>query len=147
MQAVNRQKPDSLESFWDIWYNTLKGASERPEQTRYYGLNLHSFFANGSMEYRMFNGTCEPERIGAAVRLSLAMTAQALNREEIRYRRTKPAQEKAAFGAWLSQMGLSGKEFQKTRRLLLENFEVKPDALELDLKKDLAKEGGLKQMM
>ena len=95
----------------------------------------------------MFNGTCEPERIGAAVRLSLAMTAQALNREEIGYRRTKPVQEKAAFGAWLSQMGLSGKEFQKTRRLLLENLEESLDVLKLDLKKELEKDGELQQMM
>ncbi len=147
LQAVNRQKPDRLESFRDIWYNTLKEECERSEQTRYHGLNLHSFFTNGSIEYRMFNGTCEPERIGAAVRLSLAMTAQALNREEIGYRRTKPVQEKAAFGAWLSQMGLSGKEFQKTRRLLLENLEESLDVLKLDLKKELEKDGELQQMM
>lgn len=147
LEAINEGKPDTLEAFRDIWYSTLKAECEYPEQTRYYGLNLHSFFTNGSIEYRMFNGTCEPERINAMIILSLAMSAYALNREQILYRKTEPTQEKRAFSAWLSQLGLVGKEFQKTRRLLVENLGGKPDVLDLKLQKQLSKDQAWKQIV
>ena len=79
--------------------------------------------------------------------LSLAMSAYALNREQILYRKTEPVQEKRAFSAWLSQLGLVGKEFQKTRRLLVENLGGKPDVLDLKLQKQLSKDQAWKQIV
>lgn len=127
VQALNRQRPDTLEKLQAIWYETMKESWEKPAQSRYYGLNLHSFFENGSIEYRMFPASDAPKRIRAMVELALMMTAQALNRTQSHCQRKPAMEEKAAIRAWLSRLGLVGTEFQETRELLLQQFESAPD--------------------
>ncbi len=138
VQVLNRQKPDTLEQFQEIWYETMKESWEKPTQSRYYGLNLHSFFENGSIEYRMFPASDEPKRIRAMVELALAMTAQALNRTQIQCQKKTAMEEKAAVRAWLSRLGLVGTEFQETRELLLKQFESMPTGSEQGQTKTLA---------
>lgn len=127
VQALNRQRPDTLEKFQAIWYETMKESWEKLIQSRYYGLNLHSFFENGNVEYRMFPASDAPKRIRAMVELALMITAQALNRTQIHCQRKPAMEEKAAVRAWLSRLGLVGTEFQETRELLLQQFESAPD--------------------
>lgn len=138
VQVLNRQKPDSLEQVQAIWYETMKESWEKPAQSRYYGLNLHSFFENGSIEYRMFPASDEPKRIRAMVELALMMTAQALNRTQIHCQKKPVMEEKAAVRAWLSRLGLVGTEFQETRELLLKQFESAPDGAEQGQSRTLA---------
>ena len=59
IQAINKKKPKTLEQLADLWYSGYGFESrERHYHTsRYHGLNLHSTFTKGTIEFRLFNGT------------------------------------------------------------------------------------------
>ena len=125
LEELNRKKPQSLETFRQIWYQ-----DGRPEvchghydQSRYRCLNLHSFFEKGTVEYRVFNGTSHAGRLKSAIQFVLAITAQALNQKCVHLSKTQNDNEKYTFRTWLLRMGLIGEEFKTARKFLLENLE------------------------
>ncbi len=79
--------------------------------------------------------------------LSLAMSAYALNREQILYRKTEPVQEKRAFSAWLSQLGLVWERISKDAQAACRKSWGKPDVLDLKLQKQLSKDQAWKQIV
>ena len=92
--------------------------------TRYHGVNLHAFFSKGTVEFRLFNGTTHAGKIKAYVQFCLAISAWAIETENINLH-FKPctnyskAQKKALMLRVLKgRLGMTGKEF-KTARLHL----------------------------
>ena len=58
IEAINRRKPQTMEALKDIWYaGSTRGRDEHYNDTRYHGLNLHSTFTKGTVEFRLFNST------------------------------------------------------------------------------------------
>jgi hypothetical protein len=75
---VNR--PTTFEALWALWagpgYNEQR-RRDRYDDARYKGCNLHSYNLRGTIEFRYFNGTVDPQRIVEYVRLCLGVAEQA----------------------------------------------------------------------
>lgn len=112
-----------------IWYspandNYSGGINhEHYNETRYHGVNLHSYFTKGTVEFRLFNSTLHDEKIKAYIQFCLAMSAWAIkSTEKITFRSMEgytPQQKVTIMRSILTRrLGLSGEEF-KTCRLWL----------------------------
>jgi len=65
IETINKKKPKTLLELADIWYSEY-GAENRNRHyhsSRYHGLNLHSTFTKGTIEFRLFNGTMHAGKI------------------------------------------------------------------------------------
>lgn len=112
-----------------IWYsdandNYRYGINhEHYNETRYHGINLHSYFSKGTVEFRLFNSTLHAGKIKAYVQFCLAVSAWAItSKERIVFRSMEnytPAQKVTIMRNILThRLGLFGDEF-KTCRLHL----------------------------
>lgn len=65
MAGFRARRPAALEEFWELWYGDSgwRSRRDRYDAVRYRGLNLHSFRRLGTVEFRYFNGTIDPEQI------------------------------------------------------------------------------------
>ena len=93
------------------------------DNSRYRALNLHSVFASGTIEFRLYNGTMHAGKIKTYIQLSLAISHQALVQKGASHSRTKSTNEKYTFRTWLLRLGMIGEEFHTARKFLLENLE------------------------
>ena len=66
--------------------------------------------------------TADPERLRAFNELVARMNQQALEQNRVRAKTVNDENEKYAFRAWLTRLGMNGPEFKATRKLLLENL-------------------------
>ena len=112
-----------------IWYSPANDDysgginHEHYNETRYHGVNLHSYFTKGTVEFRLFNSTLHDEKIKAYIQFCLAMSAWAIkSTEKISFRSMEgytPQQKVTIMRNILTRrLGLSGEEF-KTCRLWL----------------------------
>lgn len=121
IQAINKKKPKTLEQLADLWYSGYGFESrERHYHTsRYHGLNLHSTFTKGTIEFRLFNGTLHAGKIRSYIVFCLAISHQALAQKSASARRTHTDNEKYTFRCWLLRLGLIGEEFKNCRMHLM----------------------------
>lgn len=61
-----------------MWYNGYGGRYIHYDDSRYHGLNLHSVFSKGTIEFRMFNSTLHAGEVKSYIQLCLAISHQAL---------------------------------------------------------------------
>ena len=112
-----------------IWYspandNYRYGIShEHYNDTRYHGVNLHSYFSKGTVEFRLFNSTLHAGKIKAYIQFCLAVSAWAItSQEKIVFRSMAgyTAEKKVTImrNILTHRLGLYGDEF-KTCRLHL----------------------------
>lgn len=80
LNTINKKKPKTLEELAEVWYEGYSRESRRKHYhpTRYYGLNLHSIFDKGTVEFRLFNGTTHAGKIKAYIQFCLAVSHQAI---------------------------------------------------------------------
>ena len=123
LDELNRKKPKSIESFERMWYHGDSRRYMHYDNSRYRALNLHSVFASGTIEFRLYNGTMHAGKIKTYIQLSLAISHQALVQKGASHSRTKSTNEKYTFRTWLLRLGMIGEEFQTARKFLLENLE------------------------
>lgn len=123
LDELNRKKPKSIESFERMWYHGDSRRYTHYDNSRYRALNLHSVFASGTIEFRLYNGTMHAGKIKTYIQLSLAISHQALVQKGASHSRTKSTNEKYTFRTWLLRLGMIGEEFQTARKFLLENLE------------------------
>ena len=109
LEALNRQKPDTLDAFAALWYrhNSEAGyrwqllAGHHYDQSRYHLLNLHAAFSlerpAKTIEFRAFNGTLHAGKIKAYIQLCLAISAQALTTKAASPTRPVPDNPKYTF--------------------------------------------------
>lgn len=113
----------------NIWYSSANDNyrygidHEHYNETRYHGINLHSYFSKGTVEFRLFNSTLHAGKIKAYVQFCLAVSAWAItSKEKIVFRSMSdytPAQKVTIMRNILTRrLGLYGDEF-KTCRLHL----------------------------
>lgn len=123
LEEINRRKPNSLEQVKKIWYKGGDGSGMHYHDSRYRGLNLHSVFQKGTVEFRLFNGTTHAGKIKAYIQFCLAISHQALTQRSASRQKTRSTNEKYTFRTWLLRLGLIGDEFKTARLHLLANLE------------------------
>lgn len=121
IQAINKKKPKTLEQLADLWYSGygFESRDRHYHTSRYHGLNLHSTFTKGTIEFRLFNGTLHAGKIRSYIVFCLAISHQALNQKSASARRTHTDNEKYTFRCWLLRLGLIGEEFKNCRMHLM----------------------------
>lgn len=123
LEELNRRRPKSMDQFERIWYNGNSGRNYHYNNTRYHGLNLHSVFSKGTIEFRLFNSTLHAGEVKSYIQLCLAISHQALVQKGASRSRTQSPNEKYTFRTWLLRLGLIGDEFKTARMHLLKNLE------------------------
>lgn len=125
LNTINKKKPKTLEELAEVWYEGYSRESRRKHYhpTRYYGLNLHSIFDKGTVEFRLFNGTTHAGKIKAYIQFCLAVSHQAITQRSASAKRTKTDNEKYTFRCWMLRLGLIGEEFETCRYHFLANLE------------------------
>lgn len=123
LDEMNHRKPTSMQQFETMWYNGHSGRNHHYDQTRYHGLNLHSVFSKGTIEFRLFNSTLHAGKIKSYIQLCLAISHQALIQKGATRSKTQSSNEKYTFRTWLLRLGMIGDEFKTARLHLLSNLE------------------------
>jgi len=125
IKTINKKKPKTLIELADIWYSEY-GAESRSRHyhsSRYHGLNLHSTFTKGTIEFRLFNGTMHAGKIRSYIVFCLAVSHQALSQKSASAKRTYTDNEKYTFRCWLLRLGLIGEEFKNCRQHLMKSLD------------------------
>lgn len=125
ISTINKKKPKTLQELADIWYSEYpyEDRNRHYNQTRYHGLNLHSTFTKGTVEFRCFNSTTHAGEIKAYIQFCLAVNNQALIQKSAQHRKTTTDNPKYAFRCWLLRLGLIGDEFKTCRFHLIKDLE------------------------
>jgi len=119
VERVNKNKPTGLDAFEKVLYNGESGRSNHYHTSRYHGLNLHSVFYRGTVEFRLFNSTTHAGKIKVYIQFCLAISHQAITQKSASARKTQTDNEKYTFRTWLLRLGLIGDEFKTARLHLL----------------------------
>lgn len=129
LDAMKKDKNLTKEKAEEIWYSRANDGycggidHQHYNATRYHGVNLHSFFTKGTVEFRLFNSTLHAGKIKAYIQFCLAVSACAItSQEKIVFRSMDgytPEQKVTIMRNILThRLGLYGDEF-KTCRLHL----------------------------
>ena len=129
LEAMKKDKNLTKEKAEEIWYSRANDGycggidHQHYNATRYHGVNLHSFFTKGTVEFRLFNSTLHAGKIKAYIQFCLAVSAWAItSQEKIVFRSMDgytPEQKVTIMRNILThRLGLYGDEF-KTCRLHL----------------------------
>lgn len=119
---IERMLKGSLASLDDVaasWYGDCPTWSRdsRYHHSRYHGLNLHSLFNRGTVEFRWFNSSTHAGVVKTYIQLALALCAKALLSRSARWakRSHDPTTEKYDVRVVLLRLGLIGDEFKTAR--------------------------------
>lgn len=129
LAAMKKNKNLTKAEAEKIWYSSANDGycggidHQHYNTTRYHGVNLHSYFSKGTVEFRLFNSTLHAGKIKAYIQFCLAVSAWAItSQEKIVFRSMNgytPAQKVTIMRNILThRLGLYGDEF-KTCRLHL----------------------------
>lgn len=123
IEVINKKKPQTMSELADMWYEGSHGSrSEHYNDSRYRGLNLHSTFTKGTIEFRIFNSTLHAGEIKAYIQFCLAVSHQALTQKKASCKRSVSDNEKYNMRCWLLRLGLIGDEFKTCRHHLTKNL-------------------------
>jgi hypothetical protein len=125
IETINKKKPKTLKQLADIWYSGygVESRGRHYHSSRYHGLNLHSTFTKGTIEFRLFNGTMHAGKIRSYIVFCLAISKQALRQKSASAKRTHTDNEKYTFRCWLLRLGLIGDEFKNCRQHLMKSLD------------------------
>ena len=127
--AMKKDKNLTKERAEEIWYSDANDGycggidHQHYNRTRYHGVNLHSYFTKGTVEFRLFNSTLHAGKIKAYIQFCLAVSAWAItSQDRIVFRSMEgyTAEQKVTImrNILTNRLGLYGDEF-KTCRLHL----------------------------
>ena len=129
LKAMKENRELTKDKAEEIWYSSANDGycgginHQHYNSTRYHGVNLHSYFSKGTVEFRLFNSTLHAGKIKAYIQFCLAVSAWAItSNDKIIFRSMEgytPEQKVTIMRNILThRLGLYGKEF-KTCRLHL----------------------------
>lgn len=124
--AMKKDKDITKEKAEEIWYSRANDGycggidHQHYNTTRYHGVNLHSYFTKGTVEFRLFNSTLHVGKIKAYIQFCLAVSAWSItSQEKIVFRSMAgytPEQKVTIMRNILTQrLGLYGDEFKTCR--------------------------------
>lgn len=126
LTEINKVRPAQAEvgDICGIWYegNTMR-KMKHYDVSRYHALNLHSLWQGKGIEFRMFNSTTHAGVVKTYIQLSLAISNQAKVQKRALSKPRDATSDKAQFKSWITQLGLTGDEFETARYHLLKNLE------------------------
>lgn len=126
LAKMKKDKNLSKEKLEQIWYSSANDGYagginyEHYNHTRYHGINLHSYFSKGTIEFRLFNSTLHAGKIKAYIQFCLAVSAWAINsQDKIVFRSMSgyTAEQKVTImrNILTHRLGLYGNEFKTCR--------------------------------
>ena len=123
MKQKNNLSAEEIESIWYSRHNDgyYGGVDHRHyNETRYHGVNLHSYFSKKTVEFRLFNSTLHAGKIKAYIQFCLAISAWAIeSNDRVVFRSMEgytAAQKVTIMRNILTQrLGLYGDEFKTCR--------------------------------
>jgi len=123
-EGITARPARSVERIKRLWYGGRNGdAGHRYSPTRYRGLNLHSVWFRGTIEFRWFEGALHAGKVKTCIQFALALCAKALNTPNARWRKKRVGgSSKYDFRVLLLHLGLIGDEFKTARKFLLERL-------------------------
>ncbi len=130
LNKLKSEKSLTKQMVEEIWYSPCNDGyydgidHDHYNETRYHGINLHSYFSKGTVEFRLFNATLHSGKIKAYVQFCLAMSAWAIeSKENISFRSVEnyTAQQKVTLmrSILTQRLGLRGNEFRSCRLHLM----------------------------
>lgn len=126
LSEMKKNKTLSQDQVEQIWYspandNYYGGIDHQHyNETRYHGVNLHSFFSKGTVEFRLFNSTLHAGKIKAYIQFCLAVSAWSItSKEKVVFRSMSDytAEQKVTImrNILTHRLGLYGDEFKTCR--------------------------------
>ena len=130
---MRKDKNLSKSSAENIWYsrandNYCGGIDHQHyNTTRYHGVNLHSYFSKGTVEFRLFNSTLHAGKIKAYIQFCLAVSSWAITSEDNTVFRSMAgynAEQKVTImrNILIHRLGLFGGEFKTCRLWMMKNL-------------------------
>ena len=130
---MRKDKNLSKSSAENIWYSRANdnycGGIEHQHYntTRYHGVNLHSYFSKGTVEFRLFNSTLHAGKIKAYIQFCLAVSSWAITSEDNTVFRSMAgysAEQKVTImrNILTHRLGLFGDEFKTCRLWMMKNL-------------------------
>ena len=137
---VRKAKGLDIQKMQELWYSEVNdgfsgGQGGRYNSTRYNGINLHSYFYRGTVEFRLFNSTTHAGQLKAYIQFCLAVSAWAISEpKRVSFRGTDEyttAQKATLMNSVLTnRLGLVGAEFKTARTHLTKNLTTQSEAAE-----------------
>lgn len=126
LEAMKKDKNITQEDAEKIWYSNANDGyyggidHQHYNPTRYHGVNLHSYFSKGTVEFRLFNGTLHAGKIKAYIQFCLALSAWSIeSNDKITFRNVSgyTAEKKVTlmYHILTNRLGLYGDEFKTCR--------------------------------
>lgn len=126
LKAMKKDRNLTKERAEEIWYSRANDGysggidHQHYNSTRYHGVNLHSFFTKGTVEFRLFNSTLHAGKIKAYIQFCLAVSAWAItSQDKIVFRSMEGynAEQKVTImrNILTHRLGLYGDEFKTCR--------------------------------
>lgn len=133
LAEMRKDKNLSKSSAESIWYsrandNYCGGIDHQHyNTTRYHGVNLHSYFSKGTVEFRLFNSTLHAGKIKAYIQFCLAVSSWAITSEDNTVFRSMAgynAEQKVTImrNILTHRLGLFGDEFKTCRLWMMKNL-------------------------
>jgi hypothetical protein len=124
IREIERRGPMTREQLNAVWYGARNEAPAHYDATRYHGVNLHSVWYRGTVEFRWFESCLHAGKVKAYVQFVLAVAAKALNGRAAssRKRTLDPQSARYDFRVFLLHPGFIGDEFKTARKHLLERM-------------------------
>lgn len=133
LTEMRKDKNLSKSSAENIWYsrandNYCGGIDHQHyNTTRYHGVNLHSYFSKGTVEFRLFNSTLHAGKIKAYIQFCLAVSSWAITSEDNTVFRSMAgynAEQKVTImrNILTHRLGLFGDEFKTCRLWMMKNL-------------------------
>jgi len=125
LERLERDRPRTMDELNRAWYGYHCPNPQHYDRSRYHGLNLHSIWYRGTIEYRLFNGCLHAGKVKAYIQFVLALSAKALKAKSASSKRREfnPATAKYDFRVFLLNLGLVGDEYKTARFHLLSLLE------------------------
>lgn len=130
---MKKDKNLSKSSAENIWYSrandNYSGGIDHQHYntTRYHGVNLHSYFSKGTVEFRLFNSTLHAGKIKAYIQFCLAVSSWAITSNDNTVFRSiagYSAEKKVTImrNILTHRLGLFGDEFKTCRLWMMKNL-------------------------
>ncbi|HSL72637.1 MAG TPA: amidoligase family protein [Longimicrobiales bacterium] len=125
LERLERDRPRTMDELNSAWYGMYCPHPQHYDRSRYHGLNLHSIWYRGTIEYRIFNSTLHAGKVKAYIQFVLALSAKALKAKSASSKRREfnPATARYDFRVFLLNLDLVGEEFKTARFHLLSLLE------------------------
>jgi hypothetical protein len=118
VDAIHTADTTSMSDVEAKWYRNAGGRSRgsKYDNSRYHGLNVHSLFYRGTVEFRWFAGTLHAGEVKAHVILCLSLVANALMTKTYRFGKSAEVVKfTGSMAELLDYLGLSGADFANVR--------------------------------